>query len=87
MINAIDHALEILEQNKPKIKQEKDLREAILKYYQEDLRDIAMLYVTMPVTQVSVERLFSALKLLKSDLRNRLNDDIIADILLMRSNL
>ena len=32
MINAIDHALEILEQNKPKIKQEKDLREAILKY-------------------------------------------------------
>ena len=41
----------------------------------------------MPVTQVSVERLFSALKLLKSDLRNKLKDDIIGDVLLLRANL
>ena len=30
---------------------------------------------------------FSALKLLKSDLRNKLEEDIIADILLMRAYL
>ena len=30
---------------------------------------------------------FSALKLLKCDLRNKLMEDIIADILLMRDNL
>jgi len=35
-----------------------------------------MFLATMPVTQVSVKRLFSALKLLKSELRNKPKDDI-----------
>ena len=71
MIKVIDHdhALEILDNNKPKIKKEKDLHEAIINHYLEELREISLLYATMPVTQVSVKRLFSALKLLKSDLR------------------
>ena len=45
--------------------------------YPEDLQDVSRLLATMPVTQVSVERLFSALKLLKSDLRNNLKVNVI----------
>ena len=86
MRKSIENALEILASEKPKIKKVKDLREAI-NLYPEELREVALLLKTMPVTQVSVERLFSALKLLKSDLRNKLKEDIIADILLMRANL
>jgi len=42
----------------------------------------------MMVTQVSVERLFSALKLIKkSDLRKKLKNYIIGDVLLLRANL
>ena len=83
---SLSNALEILAREKPTIKKVKDLREAI-KLYPEELQEVSLLLATMPVTQVSVERLFSALKLLKSDLRNRLKEDIIADILLLRANL
>jgi hypothetical protein len=38
------------------------------------------------VTQVSVERLFSSLKLLKSDLRSRLKSDILDNMLFLRCN-
>jgi len=40
--------------------------------YLKDLQDVSLLLATMPVTQVSMEKIFSALKLLKSDLRNKL---------------
>jgi len=40
----------------------------------------------MPVTQVSVERLFSALKLFKTDYRNRLKEYILDALLLLRAN-
>lgn len=86
MRKTIEYALEMLAREKPKIKKVKDIREAI-NLYPEELQEVALLLATMPVTQVSVERLFSALKLLKSDLRNKLKEDIIADILLMRANL
>ena len=49
-----------------------------IKLCPEDLREVALSLATMPVTQVSLERLISALSLLKSDLRNRLKKDIIA---------
>ena len=55
--------------------------------YPEEIKEVSRLLATMPVTQVSVERLFSALKLLKSDLRSKLKDDIISDVLLLRANL
>lgn len=41
----------------------------------------------MPVLQLSVEWLFSALKLWKSDLRNKLKEDIIGNALMLRANL
>ena len=55
--------------------------------YPEEIKEVSRLLATMPVTQVSVKRLFSALKLLKSDLRSKLKDDIISDVLLLRANL
>ena len=84
--NNIETALNVLSNDRHRLKKNKDLSEAI-KEYPDDLQDVARLLATMPVTQVSVERLFSALKLLKSDLRNKLKDDIIGDILLLRANL
>ena len=39
------------------------------------------------VTQVSVERLFSAMKLLLTDLRSRLKPDVVEAMLLLRTNL
>lgn len=41
---------------------------------------------SMPVSQVSVERLFSSLKLVMSDLRFALKDDLLSSILFYRSN-
>lgn len=38
------------------------------------------------MTQVSVERLFSAMKFILSDLRTNLNHDILDDILIVRTN-
>lgn len=83
---SIENALVKLNEELPILKKEKDIRMAI-KSYPEDLQEVALLLTTLPVTQVSVERLFSALKLLKSDRRNRLKEDIIADILVLRANL
>ena len=40
----------------------------------------------MSVTQVSVERLFSALKLFKTDHRNKLKEDILDALLFLRAN-
>ena len=40
----------------------------------------------MPPTQVSVERLFSALKLQKANLRNRIKADMLDALLLLKAN-
>ena len=52
-----------------------------------ELRDVALLLTAIPPTQVSVERLFSALKILKSDRRNRLKDKMLNAMLLLRANM
>lgn len=52
-----------------------------------ELRDVALLLTALPPTQVSVERLFSALKILKSDRRNRLKDKMLNAMLLLRANM
>ena len=41
----------------------------------------------MPPTQVSVERLFSALKIIKFDLRASMKEDLIEAILFLRTNM
>jgi len=46
------------------------------------LTDLAAL----PPTQVTVERLFSAMKILLTDLRSKMKDDIVEAILFLKSN-
>jgi len=46
------------------------------------LTDLAAL----PPTQVSVKRLFSAMKILLTDLRSKMKDDIVEAILFLKSN-
>ena len=41
----------------------------------------------LPVAQVSVERLFSAKRLLLSDLRSRLKQDAVEAVLLLRTSM
>ena len=52
----------------------------------EVLRDATRLLMAMLPTQVSVERLFSALKLYKADLWSHLMEDILSDLLLLKCN-
>jgi hypothetical protein len=50
------------------MKTKKDLLALMEEDYSAELRDVARLLYSKPVTQVSVERLFSALKIFKGDL-------------------
>lgn len=47
---------------------------------------IAMALLSIPSTQVTVERLFSQLKLVMTDARTRLGDQRIKDIMLLKMN-
>ncbi len=67
-------------------KSKKNLLDLIEEEYPAELQDIARLLYSMPVTQVSVERLFSALKIFKSDLRNRLKEDVLDALLFLKAN-
>ena len=61
--------------------------QAIIKErYPPIIKDVCLILSCLPVTQVSVERLFSSLKLLKSDLRSRLKSDILDNMLFLRCN-
>jgi hypothetical protein len=67
-------------------KSKKDLLTLIKEDYPTELRDVALLLYAKPITQVSVERLFSALKIFKGDLRNRLKEDILSALLILKAN-
>ena len=67
-------------------KMKKDMVDLIKEEYPEPLKEVSLLLLAMPVTQVSVERLFSALKIYKSDRRNRLKDDILNSLLILKTN-
>jgi hypothetical protein len=64
-------------------KTKKDLQTMINGDYPVELKDVALLLCTMPVTQVSVERLFLALIIFKRDERNRLKEDILNALLFL----
>lgn len=51
-----------------------------------ELYSLAEVALSVPPTQVSVERLFSTLKYILSLLRYNLSDDIFNDILILRAN-
>ena len=87
LIAAVNIALDRLNDMTSTLKKSrKPLWNLIEEDYPSDLREVAKLLYTMPVTQVSVERLFSALKIFKSDHRNRLKEDILDALLLLKSS-
>ncbi|CAH1732242.1 unnamed protein product [Aphis gossypii] len=51
-----------------------------------ELFELAQILMAVPATQVSVERSFSGLKFILSDLRSSLSSDILEDILIIRGN-
>lgn len=51
-----------------------------------ELYALANIVSAVPMTQVSVERLFSSVKFVYSDLRHNLGHKLLEDILLIRSN-
>ncbi|XP_023224633.1 oocyte zinc finger protein XlCOF6-like [Centruroides sculpturatus] len=60
-----------------------DVKTAIL-HYPDIIQDTALNVTALPPAQVSVERLFSALKIIKSDLRASMNADLIESIFFLR---
>ncbi|KAK2579426.1 hypothetical protein KPH14_002638 [Odynerus spinipes] len=69
-----------------------DSKENILEFWDRNKNNIPELYslakiaLSVPPTQVSVERLFSSLKYILSYLRYNLSDNILDDILMLRVN-
>ena len=50
------------------------------------LQKVAYTVTALPSTQVSVERLYSALRIIHSDLRTSMKDDLLEAILFLRTN-
>ncbi|XP_050064804.1 uncharacterized protein LOC126553723 [Aphis gossypii] len=48
--------------------------------------ECALVALALPTTQVTVERLFSSLKFILNDQRNRMNPSLLEDIMVVRSN-
>ena len=69
-----------------KLKSKMKIDEVIRKEYPKLLQEVALLLTSMPMSQVSVERLFSALKIFKSDRGNRIKDDLLSAMLVLRAN-
>ena len=65
-------------------KSKKSLQE-IIQDYQEIIRDVALTVIAIPPTQVSVERLFSVLKLIKTDLRGSMKEDLVEAMIFLRT--
>ena len=58
----------------------------VISSYPNEIRNECFDISALPVTQVSVERLFSAMRILLSDLRSRLKSDIVDAILFLKNN-
>lgn len=57
-----------------------------LKFSKPDLHQLAVVALSVPTTQVSVERAFSALALVLTDHRTRLSEETLENILILRLN-
>lgn len=72
---------------KEKRREYKKMKDQAVNEYPEILQDVTKLCFAMPPTQASVERVFSALKIFKTDLRNRLNSETLDAMLFLKSNM
>ena len=75
-------ALNTIKADRKELKKLKDPIEA----YPTVIKEVSRILRAMPPTQVSVERLFSALKLQKSDLQNQIKADVLDALLLLKAN-
>jgi hypothetical protein len=57
-----------------------------LNFFLDELKSVATVLSALPPTQVSVERLFSSLKIIKSDHRNRIGEKLLNNIRFLRAN-
>ena len=55
--------------------------------YLKIVQEVAIAVTALPPSQVSVEPLFSALRIIKIDLRGRPKEDLVDSILFLRTNL
>ena len=58
----------------------------IIKGYPEIIREITLTNIAIPLTLVSVERLFSVLKLMNTDIRALIKEDLVEVMLLLQTN-
>ena len=58
----------------------------VIEHYPQIVQKVAYTVTTLSPMQVSVEQLFSALHLIRSDLRASMKEDLIESILFLRSN-
>jgi len=87
IVNGVNAGIEkLMEQRSAMKKTKKNLLTVIEEDYPLEIKDVARLLCAKPVTQVSVERLFSALKIFKRDHRSRLKEDILNALLLLKAN-
>ena len=57
----------------------------IIKGYPKIIREVALNVIAIPLTQVSMERLFSVLKLMKTDLRASMKENLVEAMLFLRT--
>ena len=82
MKDSVLAALDTIKANRKELKKLEDPIDS----YPDIIKEVTRIMQAMPPTQVSVERLFSALKLQKSDLRNRIKADVLDALLLLKAN-
>ena len=90
-MTSVKHGLSVLKESSETIIKQMNLRPkerhlVVKELYPQELKEVALLMFALPPTQCSVERIFSSLKLLKSDLRNRLKGDIVDSMIFLRCN-
>ncbi len=73
-------------QNYEELEKSNNYAQVVINHYPKDLKDVALLLFALPPTQVSVEQLFSMVKIVKSDLRSSLNEESLDSILFLRAN-
>ena len=55
--------------------------------YPKNIRNVARIITAQPPTQINVECLFSALRIIKSDLRASMKEDLAEAILFLRTGI
>ena len=72
--------------NAPRIPKSQNIIKYWANYYNQDLKEVCLVVLALPVTQVSVERTFSGLKYILSDLRMKMSPQIAESIMILRTN-